>query len=119
MPADAARLIPRTQRPATNRETVARATFVLVLEEDRDLRDLLRFTFERAGFGVLLEPDGDGPPHQVVLVQDDLVGIVSGLRSGARLLHARSRYRLLPIIEVAKPFSPRDLVLRVRAHVLA
>jgi DNA-binding response OmpR family regulator len=87
--------------------------FVLVVEDDRDVRELLRFTFERAGFGVLLELDSDGPPDR-----DDLVGIVSGLPSGARLQRARGRYRLLPIIEVAKPFSPRELVLRVRSHVL-
>jgi hypothetical protein len=79
-----------------------------------DVRDLLRFTFERAGFGVLLEPGSTEPAEP-----DDLVGIVSGLRSGARLLLAQRRYRLLPIIEVAKPFSPRELVLRVRSQVAA
>src|SRR5262245_12554983 len=102
MPADAVRLIPYTLPPAANRETVAGRMFVLVVEDDRDVRDLLRFTFERAGFGVLLDLDSDGSPDR-----DDVVGIVSGLRSGARLLRARSRYRLLPIVEVAKPFSPR------------
>jgi DNA-binding response OmpR family regulator len=84
--------------------------FVLVVEDDRDVRDLLKFTFERAGFGVLVERDGYRAEA------DDLIAIVSGLRSGSRLVRDLSRSGLLPLVEVAKPFSPMELVARVRAH---
>jgi DNA-binding response OmpR family regulator len=86
--------------------------FVLVVEDDRDVRELLRFTFERAGIGVLVEPDGYRNDR------DDLVAVVSGLRSGSRLLRDLRRHGWrLPVIEVVKPFSPRELVARVRAHI--
>jgi hypothetical protein len=60
--------------------------FLLIVEDDRDVRDLLRFTFERAGFGVVLEPDSAGQQER-----DDLLGNVSGPRSGARLLLTQTR----------------------------
>jgi DNA-binding response OmpR family regulator len=82
---------------------------VLVMEPDRDVRDLLTFAFERAGLTTQSGLDGSVPP----------AAIVSGLRNGHRSLRQlrdRVEYRDIPLIEVAKPFSPRELVARVRTE---
>src|ERR1700744_5367827 len=111
---------------------------VLVVEDERKLRDFVRSYLERAGFTVLSTGSGaepitmaaDGAPDLVVLDLGlpDVPGetVARELRaSGATpivMLTAKSgeedRIRGLELGAddyVTKPFSPRELVLRVQA----
>jgi DNA-binding response OmpR family regulator len=116
------------------------AATVLVVEDERKLRDLIRSYLERAGFMVLSTGSGAeaitmadaGPPDLVILDLGlpDVPGetIARELRASASavtpilMLTARSteedRIRGLELGAddyVTKPFSPRELVLRVQA----
>jgi DNA-binding response OmpR family regulator len=114
------------------------AATVLVVEDERKLRDLIRSYLERAGFMVLSTGSGAeaitmadaGPPDLVILDLGlpDVPGetIARELRATAvtpiLMLTARSteedRIRGLELGAddyVTKPFSPRELVLRVQA----
>jgi DNA-binding response OmpR family regulator len=114
------------------------AATVLVVEDERKLRDLIRSYLERAGFMVLSTGSGAeaitmadaGAPDLVILDLGlpDVPGetIASELRATAvtpiLMLTARSteedRIRGLELGAddyVTKPFSPRELVLRVQA----
>jgi DNA-binding response OmpR family regulator len=114
------------------------AATVLVVEDERKLRDLIRSYLERAGFMVLstgsgaeaITMAGAGPPDLVILDLGlpDVPGetIARELRATAvtpiLMLTARSteedRIRGLELGAddyVTKPFSPRELVLRVQA----
>jgi DNA-binding response OmpR family regulator len=114
------------------------AATVLVVEDERKLRDLVRSYLERAGFTVLSTGSGaeaiamaaDGAPDLVVLDLGlpDVPGetVARELRTASAvpilMLTARSteedRIRGLELGAddyVTKPFSPRELVLRVQA----
>jgi DNA-binding response OmpR family regulator len=114
------------------------AATVLVVEDERKLRDLIRTYLERAGFTVLSTGSGaeaiamaaDASPDLVVLDLGlpDIPGetVARELRAAAPvpilMLTARSteedRIRGLELGAddyVTKPFSPRELVLRVQA----
>ena len=114
------------------------ATTVLVVEDERKLRDLIRTYLERAGFTVLSTGSGaeaigmaaDATPDLVVLDLGlpDIPGetVARELRAAAPvpilMLTAKSteedRIRGLELGAddyVTKPFSPRELVLRVQA----
>jgi DNA-binding response OmpR family regulator len=114
------------------------AATVLVVEDERKLRDLIRSYLERAGFMVLSTGSGAeaitmasaGPPDLVILDLGlpDVPGetVARELRATAvtpiLMLTARSteedRIRGLELGAddyVTKPFSPRELVLRVQA----
>src|SRR6201992_1942090 len=111
---------------------------VLVVEDERKLRDFVRSYLERAGFTVLSTGSGaeaiamaaDGAPDLVVLdlglpdVPGETVARELRTASGVPILMltARSteedRIRGLELGAddyVTKPFSPRELVLRVQA----
>jgi two-component system alkaline phosphatase synthesis response regulator PhoP len=111
---------------------------VLVIEDDRDLRDLVRRYLERAGHAVLSTGSGveglkllaEGAPDLIVLdlgLPDiDGLEVLREARSGGRtpviVLTARSdvedRIRGLSLGAddyVTKPFSPTELTLRVSA----
>jgi DNA-binding response OmpR family regulator len=122
------------QRPARPR--------VLVVEDERDIADLIRHTLERGGdIDVELTYTGDGalkaasdhPPDLIVL--DLNLPVLSGLEV-CRLLRARPATKSVPIIMltartsendrvvgldlgaddyITKPFSTRELAARVRA----
>ena len=114
------------------------AATVLVVEDERKLRDFIRTYLERAGFTVLSTGSGaeaiamaaDGAPDLVVLDLGlpDVPGetVARELRTASAvpilMLTARSteedRIRGLELGAddyVTKPFSPRELVLRVQA----
>ena len=121
--------------------TVPAAPLVLIVEDEPPLAEILRYNLERAGFRTALAGDSeeaalalaDEPPELVIL--DWMLPGSSGLEF-CRRLRERPATRTLPILMltaradeadrvqgleagaddyVVKPFSPRELVARVRA----
>src|SRR4051812_40028287 len=116
-------------------------TAILIADDDEDIRDLVAFKLEAAGFDVTIVDNGlsalsaarEEPPDQVVL--DVMMPGLSGI-DVCRALRAEKSTAHLPIIlltaraqegdvqvgfgagaddYVVKPFSPRELVSRVEA----
>ena len=114
---------------------------ILLVEDDEDIRQLLTFTFEAAGFDVVTRSDGqegleaamEEKPDVVIL--DIMLPTMSGLDI-CKVLKRDSETEDIPVIMltargeevdrivglelgaddyVVKPFSPRELVLRARA----
>ena len=114
---------------------------VLVVEDERKLRELVRSYLERAGFTVLSTGSGAEAITMATTASPDLVVLDLGLpdvpgETVARELRATSATGTTPILiltaksaeedrirglelgaddYVTKPFSPRELVLRVQA----
>jgi DNA-binding response OmpR family regulator len=114
------------------------AATVLVVEDERKLRDLIRSYLERAGFTVLSTGSGAEGISMATAAAPDLVVLDLGLpdvpgESVARELREMPGIRILMLTAkaaeedrirglelgaddyVTKPFSPRELVLRVQA----
>src|SRR5271156_3971252 len=117
------------------------AATVLVVEDERKLRDFIRTYLERAGFTVLSTGSGAEAITMATDAAPDLVILDLGLpdvsgQTVARELRASSVTGTTPILMltaksaeedriyglelgaddyVTKPFSPRELVLRVQA----
>ena len=114
------------------------ASTVLVVEDERKLRDLVRSYLERAGFTVLSTGSGAEAITMAATASPDLVVLDLGLpdvpgETVARELQAASATPILMLTArsaeedrirglelgaddyVTKPFSPRELVLRVQA----
>src|SRR6202007_1129667 len=115
------------------------AATVLVVEDERKLRDLVRSYLERAGFTVLSTGSGAEAITVAASAAPDLVVLDLGLpdvsrETGARELRATETAVPILILTakaaeedriaglelgaddyVTKPFSPRELVLRVQA----
>ena len=116
-------------------------TTVLVADDDRDIRDLVVFKLETAGFTVLTADNGDSALATVVEQRPDLAVLdvmMPGL-SGTQVLQqlrAHPEVRATRVIlltakaqeadvesgfslgaddYVVKPFSPRELLSRVHA----
>ena len=122
-------------------ETSERAPRVLVVEDEHDVAELLRFHLAKEGYAVLLAPHGeqalraarDAVPDVILL--DLMVPRLNGWEV-CRRLKQEPETRAIPIIMVTgraeegdkilgfelgaddyvtKPFSPREIVARVRA----
>jgi DNA-binding response OmpR family regulator len=108
---------------------------VLVVEDERDIRELLRRYLERAGHAVITSPTGSDALHQLESGAVDLVLLDLGLPDidGFEVLQEATLIRV-PVIAltarssvedrirglqrgaddyVTKPFSPQEVVLRV------
>src|SRR2546425_5414992 len=114
---------------------------ILVVEDEKDIRDLVRYNLEAEGFAVVEANDGEVGLNLAVterparIVLDLMLPRLSGLVV-CRLLRTREETRQVPILiltarasevdkilgletgaddYVTKPFSPRELVARVKA----
>lgn len=117
------------------------AQSVLVVEDDADIRELLRFNLEREGFSVLEAEDGPGglalARHKLpcLILLDVMLPGLDGFEV-CRRLSAQAETANIPILMltargeevdrvvgltlgaddyVVKPFSVRELMLRIRA----
>ena len=118
-----------------------RGRTVLVIEDEDDIRDLLVYNLEREGFLVLAEADGDSGLEKAFSESPDLVLLdlmlpgMDGIEV-CRQLRQHPATQGVPVIMVTakgegdvvlglgigaddyvtKPFSPRELVARVKAR---
>jgi two-component system OmpR family response regulator len=111
---------------------------ILIVDDDPRLRDLARLALERAGYDVTIAADGQSALMRAARDQPDLVVLDIGLPEVdglevCRRIRARSEVPILFLTArddeidrilglelgaddyVTKPFSPRELVARVRA----
>ncbi|MGH7732086.1 MAG: response regulator [Candidatus Eiseniibacteriota bacterium] len=117
------------------------ANSVMVIEDEKEIRELIRYNLERAGFRVHMISDGEEAIRQVFASRPDLVVLDLMLpgRSGLEVLREireEPTTRDLPVLVLTarsaemdkllgfehgaddyltKPFSPRELVARLRA----
>jgi two-component system phosphate regulon response regulator PhoB len=112
---------------------------ILIVDDDPDIRELVAFKLRQMGYGIRIEKDGESGLVAAIEEQPDLILLdvmmpkVSGIEMSRRL-RADARTSGIPIIlitakaqeadvergfaagvndYIVKPFSPRDLVLRV------
>ncbi len=116
-------------------------TKILIVEDEKDIRDLVQLHLEKAGFQTLLAKDGREAFQKVKESKPDLVVLDLMLpemdgKEFAKLLKAREETKAIPIVMltakseevdrivgfelgaddyIPKPFSPRELVLRIQA----
>lgn len=117
------------------------ATKILIVEDEPDIQELLSYNLRQAGFEITTAEEGEvalrlaeqSPPDLVVL--DLMLPGMDGLEL-CRLLKQRDSLRRVPVLMltakteevdrivglelgaddyVTKPFSPRELVLRIKA----
>jgi two-component system OmpR family response regulator len=111
---------------------------ILTVDDDPGIRDLLRVALEQAGFAVIAAADGKAALDAVATAKPDLVVLDIGLpeMDGLEVCRRIRRDNAVPILfltaqgdeidrvvgleigaddYVAKPFSPRELVARIRA----
>jgi two-component system alkaline phosphatase synthesis response regulator PhoP len=114
---------------------------ILVVEDEPDIRELVRYNLENAGFGVIEADDGEAAlsildrEHPALVILDLMLPEADGMEI-CRILRSRRDTEKIPIViltakagevdrvlglefgaddYVTKPFSPRELVARVRA----
>ncbi len=117
------------------------ADLVMVIEDEKEIRDLVRYNLERAGFRVTAVADGEEGLRRLFASRPDLLVLDLMLpgRNGLEILRevrGESTTRELPVIVLTarsaemdkllgfehgaddyltKPFGPRELVARVQA----
>jgi len=117
------------------------ADLVMVIEDEKEIRDLVRYNLERAGFRVALADNGEDGLERIFAARPDAVVLdlmlpgLSGLEV-LRELRGEPVTRDLPVVVLTaraaemdkllgfehgaddyltKPFSPRELVARLQA----
>lgn len=111
---------------------------ILVADDDAQIRDVVRIALTQAGFGVAEAPDGRAALEKAESLRPDLIILDIGMpeMDGLEVCRTLRRTSEVPILfltahadeidrvvglelgaddYVAKPFSPRELVARVRA----
>lgn len=116
-------------------------TKILIVEDEKDIRDLVRIHLEKSGFQTFLAGDGREAYQKLKQAKPDLVILDLMLpemdgKEFAKLLKSRDETKNIPLVMltakseevdrivgfelgaddyIPKPFSPRELVLRVQA----
>lgn len=111
---------------------------ILVVEDEKKIATLVKDYLEAAGFAVVTAGDGDAALHHARAVKPDLIILDLGLprRDGLDVIRELRRFSEVPVViltargdeadrivglemgtddYVVKPFSPKELVARVRA----
>ena len=114
---------------------------ILVVEDEKDIRELIQLHLEKSGFETLAASDGQEAFRKIQRSRPDLILLDLMLpemdgKELAKLLKAREETKDIPIVMltakteevdriigfelgaddyIPKPFSPRELVLRVKA----
>lgn len=117
------------------------ADFVMVIEDEKEIRDLIRYNLEKSGFRVSCADDGEEGLQRVFASRPDalVLDLMLPGRSGLEVLReirSESMTRDLPVVVLTargaemdkllgfehgaddymtKPFSPRELVARLNA----
>jgi DNA-binding response OmpR family regulator len=137
----AVRLTTRMGTPSIMAGEARVADLVLVIEDEKEIRDLVRYNLERAGFRVALAADGEEGLERLFASRPDalVLDLMLPLRNGLEVLQelrAEPATRELPVLVLTaraaemdkllgfergaddyltKPFSPRELVARITA----